>query len=329
VALLGAEIIGTTSAKFTAPDADAAKADGADEAREFVVIFDRAVSAEEVEAIEIMPIPGGAPLPRAATMKLQQTPPTRIFVVGSPRSGTSQMGGTLSSALQLPWLGECHAAHLFATAADALSGSVGSPHGMVRFMARGGYRNLAAEAAKQTYFYMHSSASFVDKTPGAPMVKAVPFLRECFPDAYFIFLFRNPVGNVLSRIAKFRMTFESACRDWAAAMTAWTKVRDELPHYLEIRQEDMMDRPHDVAARIADYLGMPEIAAAIGASLAAGTHERTGAGLGKTSVDETEWTPEQKRFFSQICEPVYNLFSAGPNETSKIPAASELVGGKP
>ncbi len=329
VAMLGPEIIGASLANITAADADATKANGADEAWEFVIVFDRAVAAGDVEAIEIMPVGGGAPLARAPNMKLQLMPPMRIFVVGSPRSGTSQMGGTLSSALQLPWLGECHAAHLFATASEALSGGAGSPHGMVRFMARGDYRSLAAGAAKQTYFYTHGSASFVDKTPGVSMIKAVPFLRECFPDAYFIFLFRNPVANVLSRFAKFHQTFESACRDWAASMTAWTKVRDELPHYLEIRQEDMMQKPHDVAARITDYIGMPEIAPTIEESLSAGTHERTGAGIGKTSVGETEWTAEQKRFFSQICEPVYNSFSAGPLETSKTPATSELAGGKP
>jgi hypothetical protein len=309
-AVLGTEVIGASTAHFGRADLDTARVEGSLNAYAFLIVFNRPVATEDVARIQIMPALGKAPLPPAGALKLDRTPPLRVFVLGSPRSGTSEMGTTLAAALKLPWLGEGHAAPLFATAANALQGDGASSNGFVRFLAREHYRKVAVDAAREAYFFIHASASFLDKTPGAPMVSAVPFLHECFPDARFIFLWRHPVGNVLSRMAKFGGNIESHSRDWAASMNAWRDVRKTLPHYLEIRQEDMMARPHAVAAEIARYVGVPDIGGTIGTSLAAGTRERTGAGLGKTTTAEANWTPEQVAAFSRICSPVLAAFEA-------------------
>ncbi len=318
-AVLGTEIIGAATAHFGRADLDTARAAGTLNAYAFLIVFNRTIATEDVARIQIMPALGKAPLPAAGALKHDRTPPLRIFVLGSPRSGTSEMGTTLAAAFKLPWLGEGHAAPLFATAANALEGDSASTNGFVRFLAREHYRKVAVDAAREAYFFIHGSASFLDKTPGVPMIGAVPFLHECFPHARFIFLWRHPVGNVLSRMAKFGGSIDSHCRDWAAAMNTWRDVRKTLPHYLEIRQEDMMDRPHAVAADIARYVGAPDTAATIGASLASGTRERTGAGLGKTSTAESGWTQDQIATYSRICSPVLAAF-----EANRPPAAAAV-----
>ncbi len=60
------------------------------------------------------------PLSRARTVKVNVAPPLRLFVMGSPRSGSSELGSTLSKVPELAWLGEDHTAPLFGNAANAL-----------------------------------------------------------------------------------------------------------------------------------------------------------------------------------------------------------------
>ena len=308
-ALLDGEVIGVSSPHFSRPDLDRARRDGRLDACVFVIIFASPVPAGKLGAIQIVFAFGRGTLPQTK-VKFDRTPPQRLFLFGSPRSGTSEMGNTLTSVLKLPWLGEVHGAPLFANAAHAIKGDSHSANGMVRFMRDQNIAESVVTAMKQAYFFMHGSSSFVDKTPGAPMIDAAPFISECFPDAHFIFLWRNPVANVLSRMVKFGGNFESHCRDWTAAMNAWIAVRKGLPHFLEIRQEDMLEKPHEVGASIAGYIGSPDMGPAIGASLTSGSRERTGAGVGKTSLSETDWTEQQVAFFCRVCEPVYDLFRA-------------------
>ncbi len=162
--------------------------------------------------------------------------------------------------------------------------------------------------AKLAYYAMHGSASFLDKTPGIPMIRSAPFLAACFPQAKFIYLQRNGISNVLSRMAKFGGQFHAHCNDWAAALNEWAAVRDLLPHHLELKQEDMQDNPGKVALKISNYLNAPHQAPAIEASLRTGSLERTGAGIGCTQLAETGWSQEQTATFLRLCRPTMQRF---------------------
>src|SRR5690348_4784291 len=203
-AMLEGEVIGFGAANTIRPDLEKARQEK------------RLDAAELVPSIQVFVVGQPSMLPRARQLKIDRTPVLRMFLMGSPRSGTSQLGATLTKVLGLPWLGEGHGAPLFASAADALTGDKAAENGLVRHLARENFRQIAIQAARSAYFYMHGSASFVDKTPGVKMIAAAPFLVECFPDSYFIFLRRNPVANIRSRLVKFGGDFEQHCRDWAA-----------------------------------------------------------------------------------------------------------------
>jgi hypothetical protein len=307
-AVLDNEVIGCSVANITRPDLERARAEGRFDAYGFLLVFDRAVPAASVPSIGVFVVGQTLMLPPTRTVKLDLAPPLRVFVMGSPRSGTSELGSTLSKVLQLAWLGEGHAAPLFSNAADALTGKADDANGLVRVLAQQNCRRIAVDAAKRAYFYMHNSASFVDKTPGVAMVKAAPFLNECFPNSRFIFLRRNPVANVLSRLAKFGGNLEPHCKDWAAAMNEWLKVRTVLPHHLELQQEQMLESPERTAAALAGYIGVPDKEDALCQSLKAGSMERTGAGIGKLRVTQTVWTPEQVRIFERHCRATMRQF---------------------
>jgi hypothetical protein len=300
-ASLDDRIIGMALAQHTRPDLDEAGAAGGFSARTYCILFDQSVPADRLADITVCHADTRLALIRNSAFKLDPSPVRQVFVLGSPRSGTSELAATLSRLLALPWLGEGHAGPLFAGAAAILTGDAASPNDMVRYMAAQNFRNIVVERARAAYYGLHGSASFLDKTPGIPMIEAAPFLHECFPAAKFIYLRRNGISNVLSRMAKFGGVFEEHCEDWAAAINRWEEIKHRLPHFLELRQEDMLDMPEAVAARVAAYLAAPDKAAAIAASLRAGKTEQTGAGLGRMTLAETGWTEAEKAVFSRIC----------------------------
>jgi hypothetical protein len=306
-AVIDTEIIGFSVANIARPDLEQAR-QGQLNAYAFIVVFNRPVAAKSVDSISVFIVGQQAMLPRAEQLKIDRLPCLRLFLMGSPRSGTSQLGSTLTQVLGLPWLGEGHGAPLFSSAADALSGDISAENGLVRFMGQQNFRQIAVEAAKRAYFYLHGSASFVDKTPGVKMIAAAPFLNECFPESHYIFQRRHPVANVLSRMAKFGGNFEAHCRDWACAMNEWLRIRALLPHYVEIQQEEMLDAPDDVAKTLAEYIGIPECADRICQSLKTGFLERTGAGAGHTYRRRGGWTSDQIAAFERICGPAMQAF---------------------
>ena len=307
-AMVGSEIIGFGPANISRPDLDRARQEGQLNAYAFILVFDRPVNSEQTQSIKIFIAGQAAAIPEAKQVKIDRSPTLRLFVMGSPRSGTSQLGQTLAQVLSLPWLGEGHGAPLFASAADALAGDIDDKNGISRFMALQDFRQIAIEAAKKAYFYLHGSASFIDKTPGIKMISAAPFLNQCFPGSRFIFLRRNPVNNIMSRMAKFGGSFDNHCMDWTGAMNAWLKVRSLLPHFVEIQQEDMLQSPDQVGKVLAEYIGLPEIADRISQSIKKDSLERTGAGDGGTDQLRAAWTPEQSATFEKICRPVMRTF---------------------
>lgn len=293
------QILGVARAGLTRPDLN----NNLRRLNAFIVVFSSAISAEDVHDVKVRVWSSASTMPNEHRIRHDTRAPCQIFIVGSPRSGTSELGATLAAQLDLPWLGEGHAAPAFATAADALKGDAHSPDNMLQFMAEQRSSQFAQDAARQVYYVMHGSASFLDKTPGVPMILATPFLSECFPTSFIIFLRRNGISNVLSRMAKFGGDFEDHCCDWAGAMDAWEQVKTRLPHHLEIEQEHMLADAAAVGAKIAAYVGRPKNAEAISASLRTGSHERTGAGLGKNTIESTGWSSIEVRQFKEICGP--------------------------
>ena len=302
-------VLGCARADLRRDDLDRAEQEGAMSARAFVIVFDEELEPGEAKAIEVRVLGLDVLLESGGQLVVDRSPGLRVFILGSPRSGTSELGGTLALKLRLPWLGEGHAAPLFSVAADSLTGNARADHGIVRIMAKQGFRRIAIRSLKIAYYFVHASASFLDKTPGVAMIRAAPFLAECFPGAKFIYLRRNGISNVLSRMTKFGGDFDAHCADWAAAMNEWVAVRDRLPGFLEIEQEAMLANPAAAAFRVAEFLGVVQQASEIAASLQGGARERTGAGLGRTTLSQSGWSPRQIARFRTLCGPTMEAFS--------------------
>ena len=307
-ASLDGRVIGFGEASIQRRDLVREAEQGLRDARAFLISFKEPLPSERLHEITVRDVQSGSVLSRGLNVKSDRNPKQQIFVLGSPRSGTSELGSTLASQLQLPWLGEGHAAPLFAQAAEAMAGDRKSANGFVRDIAEQDYARVIVETAQKAYYNIHASASFVDKTPGIPMIAAAPFLLQCFPKAKWIYLSRNGIANVLSRLEKFGGSFDSHCLDWAGAMNLWDEIRKKLPHSLELRQEDMLERPDQVGAALASYLEEPSLVTNLALSLRKGSTERTGAGIGRQSLAETGWSPDQMNRFRRLCGPTMDKF---------------------
>jgi hypothetical protein len=300
-ATLDGRVLGFARADIKRRDLEALASGGELFAHAFLILFDHSLPEAALARIEVRSLHGDAPAYRNERLRIDRSPQMRIFVLGSPRSGTSELAATLADVFALPWLGEGHSPPQYAAAAEALTGDSESANALPRFMAQQNLRKIAVDAVRRSYYFMHGSASFLDKTPGVPMIKSAAFLTEAFPDARFIYVQRNGISNVLSRMIKFGGSFDRNCADWAASVTAWSVTRKLLPHSLEIRQEDMLARPGDVATQIAAYLNLPESAEPLATRLASGTRERTGAGIGRVTLDATGWNGNEIAIFRRIC----------------------------
>jgi hypothetical protein len=308
IASLDGKVLASSRADMFREDLEAARLVQSINGRAFVVAFYDPIAPADLERVSIRVLETGLALRTAATVKIESRTPTRIFVLGSPRSGTSQLGATLAACLSLAWTGEAHAAPRFAAAAEQLGGDPTSPNEFVRSLCAWNFRRLAIDAARRGYFFIHSSSSFLDKTPGVAMVRAAPFMAECFPDAKFVFIRRHPIANIVSRMARFGGEFEEHCNDWATTMQEWMRVRPLLPNYLDLEQEEMASAPDHVAARLAQFLGRSDLLGELSASLSTSFIERTGTGGGCMSLSQTTWTEEQKARFTSICDVTMRAF---------------------
>ena len=199
----------------------------------FHIVFNSEVPAQSIAAVRISRSGGADTLTLAVGASVDDREPTQVFIVGSPRCGTSELADALATHLELPWLGEGQSAlaPALATASAALTMPPDLKDELALAMLGEGLPMMVRTATQRIYYQAHKSASFLDKTPGEAMIRATPFLHWCFPRARFVFMRRNGIANLASRLAKFGGDFSDHCRDWTACMEAWEAARGDLAHF--------------------------------------------------------------------------------------------------
>lgn len=128
---------------------------------------------------------------------------------------------------------------------------------------RGEYLSHVAGFVKDLYARIEGGSGakvFIDKTPRYYLI--VPFLAEAFPDARFIFLFRNPL-EVLSSILKtwhhdrmtprLRGSYVDIMRG-PRLMAEGAKLLGDRALCLDYRE--LVSVPEDVMRRSCDYMGI-------------------------------------------------------------------------
>jgi len=224
-----------------------------------------------------------------------------IFIISAPRAGSTLLFETLCQFSNLWSVGmESHdiieaipklhpAAHHFSsnrlTEEDALpSIKVALRDGFVRQLrdrSRGAYLNLPVKQRPQ-------NIRFLEKTPKNAL--RVPFLKAIFPDGLFIFLYREPKGNISSMMEGWRSQrfisspqppgwseknwsfllipgweslqncsiAEIAARQWQTANSYIWDDLQSLPSssWCMVKYQDLIDNPKKTIGKISQFAGL-------------------------------------------------------------------------
>jgi hypothetical protein len=241
-----------------------------------------------------------------------------VFILGSPRSGTSAMAAALRAGTRYRGFNEGHLLQLL----PALLGAV-SQHYQELGVALEQDTMLATlpqpyiEAQIGQMFLEITRARYetpywIDKTPSNAMIQAAPLFAALWPKARFIFMMRRGIENVASRLRKFQqLDFEAHCRSWADAMLLWSKVRNDLTdRYLEVDQLTMAREPAKTGEKLARLLDLNEVEIGkVSAELASRRPEQTGGSADEVlSLTRTGWSDHNQLLFRQICGPMMQLY---------------------
>jgi len=236
-----------------------------------------------------------------------------IFVVGSPRSGTTIIGDSIRKTLGAgAGFGESHLLPLAGAIAQTVQefhrGSAASrnPNMLLNHVNPHLMGEQMQNVIKQQYANLFGDQCVVDKTPGGAMIWALPDIQRLWPDARVIFAKRRGIENIVSRLKKFPdIDFEAHCQQWRNCMNAWQQVRSQLHHTLEIDQFDVLTQPQACAERLSDFLSLTTVQAQqLSLHLQNDRPEKTGhsKALEVLDLDQVEWSNAQKALFRSTCE---------------------------
>ena len=236
-----------------------------------------------------------------------------VFIVGSPRSGTS----ILTAALLRACYDGCYEGNFLSLIrtielqVERHFRSFYSPNPKV-LTARIDQAALKARLARvvvDTVAGLHTQGAWLDKTGGPEMIESIPVLRACFPTSRFILAKRRAIENLVSRLIKFpQFDFEYHCKDWVRTMQAWRALQATAPgtDTIEIDQRDISTQPHAVAERLGQFLDLAPGAVTLAErAFTSQRPQETKPGTADRilSLETTGWSPETMQIFHRICGP--------------------------
>lgn len=185
-----------------------------------------------------------------------------LFIVGSPRSGTSALvdvclaagyqgfreGMLLNLLTPLSTTIDRH----FDTFADPNNRQV-----LISALDRAELKSRVFGIFKELVDSHNPPQPWFDKTGNPEMIEAIPFLRSLWPNSIFIFAKRRGIENIISRMRKFPIhNFEYHCRDWARNMAVWRAIRVSIPQDArrEVDQQDMIQNPETVVDQLLAFI---------------------------------------------------------------------------
>lgn len=237
---------------------------------------------------------------------------TPVFIIGSPRSGTSALvdvalaagyrgfreGMFLNLLVPLSELVDRH----FRTYASATDRET-----LVSVIDQAAFKSALHMLLKTTVERYSPAPPWFDKTGNPEMIEAVPILRALWPEAAFVFAKRRAIENVHSRLRKFpEHGFEYHCRDWARNMNRWRMVRDSVPptHRREVDQREMILNPERVAEQLQHLFQVPAVRReAMIEVMRKNRPQQTRSGSAEAvhDIDSIGWTPQQIETFIRLC----------------------------
>ena len=286
---------------------------------QFQITLPEALTDEEADRVRLRIVGSEVllELPRPALHRANKpvsaanTMASPVFIVGSPRSGTSVLTRALTAAgyhgfeegnllglsqiveQQVDWYFEANDA----ISPGTLLGNVNQTALKVRFFA----------VFKEVLERLNPRAPWFDKTGNPETIMMLPRIMEAWPNSRIIFARRRGIENVMSRLTKFpERDFAYHCQDWANNMRAWRTTSEQLDQarILEVDQRQMLETPEIVGGRLGGLLGLTDIQQ--GTVIRVLRTERPqenfpGSASRTAGILESGWSREQIEIFRAIC----------------------------
>jgi hypothetical protein len=247
------------------------------------------------------------PRPRPVVGESAAPATLKVFIVGSPRSGTSVLMQAVQTVCGLPARGESHVIPAIARAVYELAQYAerfaASPEDLlIRSLSVPDLEAALFARVREFYAYTFGGAGWVDKTPGDDAVHGAGLIPRIFPDAKVIVTQRNGIEVVESVRRKFGGGVAEAAAHWVSAMQGVQLLRKSHPEFLFVDQFYFTNASAATARHIAGYLGVPAVAAAFARFLMEQrTDRRSQHDWSKhASLADVAWTTEEKTAFREI-----------------------------
>ena len=235
-----------------------------------------------------------------------------VFIVGSPRSGTSIL---IASLLRAGYGGFLEGNFLpliqiIERDVDRHFSVFYTPNERVLTsrLDRAALKQRLSRVIVDAALAEQPPGPWVDKTGGPEMIQSVPVIRGFLPGSRFIFAKRRAIENVVSRVIKFpALSFEYHCADWARTMAAWRALRaaasgDDL---MEVDQHAISIKPRETAEQLGTFLNLgPQGVSQITAAFTRQRPQQTEDGSADRvlSLDTVGWSEQQRAIFHQHCD---------------------------
>ena len=251
-----------------------------------------------------------------------------VFIVGSPRSGTSAMVDALLGAgyhgfregnfLPLAYRISVNIERHFT------SFDIGSTKVLIGCVDQQMLTREINDLFRTIVNGLNTSKPWFDKSGGPEMIRFLPTVLRLWEEGRAIFVKRRGLENITSRVRKFpNISFEQHCVDWTDTMGAWREIRSALPSdtIIEIDQWDMIRHPNTVALALGNFLALsPDRIRALEEMLLSTRPQETEPGSATRSVtlDATEWPAAHKEIFLKHCGAEMAAFDYTLDDTYRV-----------
>lgn len=240
-----------------------------------------------------------------------------VFVIGSPRSGTSALGKALRRGLGARAHGESHVIEGFRRIneqnqlffEDSVTARIKGNlvHELPKTL-------LLAEqltVLRRVYKLYYGDKVHLDKTPGIPMINSLPLVFMAWPNAKVILCKRRGLENIASRIIKFpKVPFEGHLKQWVQSFKAWRKNKQQVTRllkkqnwFIEVEQREMAITPQKVVNEVSQFVGLNgQKKQKLYNALSGERPEQSSAiDSAAKSINDFGWTKDQITLFRSVC----------------------------
>ena len=229
-----------------------------------------------------------------------------VFVCGLGRSGTTWISKALGESPELDYIGEAWLVEKFEELAEWFT-HLREDWSFTPWKRRGVDREAFVACLAHSYRELLETAAdgrrVVEKTPDWN-ARHLPFLRELFPDAHFVLVYRDGRNCIASLEAnKARkghpFDFAASCRRWARAMDIFSEVTEGNSHEncTLVRYEDLLEDFDAVFDRLCAFTGSLRFALRRGGQTAPSARRQAPT----TSTSRWQaWSARKRRTFKRI-----------------------------